>query len=228
MKSKPCIYKLYHEKQPEQFYIGQTKYFSTRLSQHINLLKSGSHYSKRLQRIINKFGIDGLRIEAIEYCDPKLLNERETYYLKSLEPLLNVYINDPFGGGHRWDDKHKEKLKGRAKNINGRKGANKGIMPSNLKFIQTDPHIKNKVRQKLLGRKAKPGEYLSRSRKIFQYSLSGERLAEYNSITEAASITGISHTTIVLQALGKRKSGGGFVWSYKAIESGVSKSKHVH
>jgi hypothetical protein len=55
----------------------------------------------------------------------------------------------------------------------------------------------------------------SRKKKVFQYSLSGEILAQYNSVAEASLETGISKTCISRCCRGERKSSSGFLWKYQ-------------
>ena len=55
----------------------------------------------------------------------------------------------------------------------------------------------------------------SRKKKVFQYSLNGEILALYNSVSEASRITGLSKTCISRCCRGERKSSSGFLWKYQ-------------
>lgn len=57
---------------------------------------------------------------------------------------------------------------------------------------------------------------LNRGRKIKQFSLDGDELAIYGSITEASLKTGVSRVVISFAVNGHRNSGGGFVW--KGVE----------
>ena len=55
----------------------------------------------------------------------------------------------------------------------------------------------------------------SRKKKVFQYSLNGEILALYNSVSEASRITGLSKTCISRCCRGERRSSSGFLWKYQ-------------
>ena len=59
------------------------------------------------------------------------------------------------------------------------------------------------------------GAKSSKSKRIFQYSINGEYIAEYRSINEAERHTGVSHQAIGKVARGKSKHAGGFIWSYE-------------
>ena len=52
-------------------------------------------------------------------------------------------------------------------------------------------------------------------RKIIQYTLTGEILNEFNSITEGAKQTGIGRRAIQANVSDRTKSSGGFIWKYK-------------
>ena len=53
------------------------------------------------------------------------------------------------------------------------------------------------------------------SRKILQYSKSGEFIREWTGAHEVERILGISHQNITQCCKGKRKSAGSFIWRYK-------------
>lgn len=58
----------------------------------------------------------------------------------------------------------------------------------------------------------------SKAERIAQYTLDGEKLAEYRSISVAAKITGIGRTAINNSLTGWSKSAGGYVWKYEMEE----------
>ena len=53
------------------------------------------------------------------------------------------------------------------------------------------------------------------SKKILQYSKSGEFIREWQSAAEVERVLGIDNSNITKCCKGKRKSAGGFVWKYK-------------
>ena len=55
----------------------------------------------------------------------------------------------------------------------------------------------------------------SKAKSIVQYSIVGEKIAEYKSITYASQLTGISRTAINNCLAGWCKTAGGYVWEYK-------------
>lgn len=81
----------------QEFYIGQSKSFKSRFKEHKNKLRSRSHHNERMQQACNKYGLENIRIEIIEICQPEELNEREVYYIA----LYNSYyygFNKTLGG----------------------------------------------------------------------------------------------------------------------------------
>lgn len=67
----------------------------------------------------------------------------------------------------------------------------------------------NKTREKM----SIPKPHLNRP--VIQYSLDGEFIKEFDSITKASSHISKSNPSIIENCLGKRKSSYGFIWRYK-------------
>ena len=95
-KYKQGIYKIYHLSNINQLYIGSAsgtyKYggFANRFNKHLRDLRANIHCNKKLQNFINKYGIDGLRMEIIELCSPEKCIEREQYYINLYNPFYNI------------------------------------------------------------------------------------------------------------------------------------------
>jgi hypothetical protein len=53
-----------------------------------------------------------------------------------------------------------------------------------------------------------------RKRKVYQYTFHGTLIAEFISVAEASSITGLSKSCISRCCRGERESSGGFIWKY--------------
>lgn len=69
-------------------YIGSSKNLYIRLKEHYNSLKKNKHYNKFLQRLYNKYGASFFKYDVLEFC--KNYIEKETYYIKLLNPQINV------------------------------------------------------------------------------------------------------------------------------------------
>lgn len=60
------------------------------------------------------------------------------------------------------------------------------------------------------------GERTAKTRKIVeQYTMNGDFVKEYRSLTEASLITGVASSNIGNVCNGKRKSAGNYIWKYK-------------
>lgn len=84
-KNKKGVYAFYIN---EHMYIGSSVNIYNRYKEHLASLKKGTHYNSFLQRCANKYGISNLNYKVLELCDNYI--ERETYYIKTLNPNMNV------------------------------------------------------------------------------------------------------------------------------------------
>ena len=75
---------------------------------------------------------------------------------------------------------------------------------SNLQWVT---HKQNIDKSHLLGNQRRPKKY------VYQYSLNGVLIGEYESVNEAFRQTGIRHISEC--AIGKRKTAGGYIWTYE-------------
>lgn len=76
---------------------------------------------------------------------------------------------------------------------------------------------KQMISAKLKGREIKKEWFANRLKKVYQYSINGEFIAEYESMTEASKKVGISSGQLSDCCRGKHKTGKGFVWSYTKL-----------
>ena len=74
--------------------------------------------------------------------------------------------------------------------------------------------IANRSKGELCPKCAKENAAIKRRKSVAQYSLSGELLTTYNSITEASKETGLLINAISHACSGKSKTCGGFIWKY--------------
>lgn len=96
MEIKGKIYRIYNTIN-NMSYIGQTTIdIEDRFKQHISNSKQGSH--SRLHLAISKYGVDKFRIELIEECPIKDLNEKEIFYIEKFNSYIEGY-NSTIGGG---------------------------------------------------------------------------------------------------------------------------------
>lgn len=82
-----CVYKIVNTIN-EDIYIGSTKYFSRRRSEHLYKLKKCIHPNKKLQELFNLNNNCFTFIVLETNCES--LKDREQYYIDLYKPILNV------------------------------------------------------------------------------------------------------------------------------------------
>lgn len=85
------IYKIYFEEHPELLYIGSTKDFVKRRSEHLRELKKNRHHSPILQNYYNKY--NNVIIEMVEECLEQSRLQVEQEYIDRLKPFFNIAIS---------------------------------------------------------------------------------------------------------------------------------------
>ena len=240
------IYKITN-KLNNKCYIGQSIDIENRWRQHI-------YESKTLRRgcqihlAINKDGIDNFTFEVLEECllDKSILNEREKYWIKYYNSFSGGYNMTPGGQGednyqydpeliHQlWDEGYSvgliqkivgcgrttinNRLKG-YKDYNSRTSHSRGILLAIKQGKMNHLHI---------------GDYYSFSneQKVFftnnitvhQYSINGDYIASYNSLSEAARAIGKvqsgNETNIgrCLKDTNNQKLAYGYQWSKEKVD----------
>lgn len=88
------VYKIFHIHNPDVLYIGSASSskkwregFKQRWIEHLKCLNKNNHHSPFLQRIVNKYGIEGLRFEILEKCSPDKCIQQEQIWLDSIKPF---------------------------------------------------------------------------------------------------------------------------------------------
>ncbi len=82
-----CIENLVNAKK----YIGLSKNLNTRKSDHFVDLDNGNHFNFKLQNSYNKHGKQNFTFYVIEYCSLDKLQERELYWIDTLDTIKSGY-----------------------------------------------------------------------------------------------------------------------------------------
>lgn len=82
-------------------YIGQSCHINRRFTEHKHTLKTNTCYNHHLQSAWNKYGENAFVFSIIEECKIEELNDREMYWIKSLDSFKNGYNLNEGGGGVR-------------------------------------------------------------------------------------------------------------------------------
>lgn len=174
-------------------YIGSSKDLVHRRCHHFWQLSKGIHHNSFLQRAYDKYGLDAFSFVVLEYCFVESLLDREQFYLDSIKDIYN--IRGTAGGGPEAGFRHS--LATRKKM---RQSALKRAKPSLLTRIK-------------VGQRPFPtGKDHHNSKAVNQYTLEGELMTSYTSISEAVRSTGIK--SISAACSGRYKTSGGFIWKY--------------
>lgn len=88
-KNKSGIYVI-KTKINNRFYIGSAINLYNRKHTHLTHLKQKKHCNSKLQRFVNKYGIDKLFFECLEVCEKEKLIQREQFYIDTLKPFYNI------------------------------------------------------------------------------------------------------------------------------------------
>lgn len=153
--------------------------------------------------------------EILEECSVEQLKEREKHYIKLFDSTnsKNGY-NSTLGGdgcfGCKWGtEKQIESLKNR-RSYAGELNPNYG----NNHTQQT----KDKIRESKIGKKLSDETIIKKSKPVNQYTLEGIFIKTWIGASQAMKELGIDKASISRVCNGKKKSAGGFYWSYNNQE----------
>lgn len=88
-KNKSGIY-IIKTKINNKFYVGSAINLYGRKQTHLTHLKKEKHCNAKLQRFVNKYGIDKLFFECLEFCEKENLIIKEQFYIDTLKPFFNI------------------------------------------------------------------------------------------------------------------------------------------
>jgi len=98
---KTGVYKIYHSQFPNKLYIGSASRdfsirkndigFLVRWRKHLTELKNNKHGNIKLQRVVNKYGINGLIFDIVELCKSSICIKREIFHADNLTSYKNGY-----------------------------------------------------------------------------------------------------------------------------------------
>jgi len=129
-----------------KIYVGSSKHLHIRIErEHKGELKRNAHGNKHLQRHCNKYGIDDLVFEILEFCPEEHLtngDKREQYWMDLLQPKFN---NRPSAESNR-GYKHTAAAKEKCKTMLGKKhteAAKEKMRQAALGRVFTKEHLAN-------------------------------------------------------------------------------------
>ena len=224
MRNTSGVYKIQSILNPEKFYIGSSQNIGRRFTEHKHHLLRNTHYNIKLQRYVNKHGIENLVFLIIEPCLPDFLLIREQFYIDTLNPFFNINPNAESCLGCKRSDESKEKYKIAAKNqqrtLEWNKNiskANKGKTPWN-KGSEWGQEVKDNISMGKTGlplplriiKEKSPRRY------VIQYDLNFKYINSWRTASEASRQTGLRRKTISERCnLKSEKPYKGFYFRYE-------------
>lgn len=133
-KNKSGIYKI-TTKTDDRVYIGSAHCLYTRVKVHFTLLRQGTHCNSKLQRFVNKYGVDNIEFTIVELCEKDRLLEREQYYIDSLCPYFNLCPLARNSAGYKFTEEQLKKLS----------DIRKGVYPEHLRNTNNTPEARLKI-----------------------------------------------------------------------------------
>lgn len=154
---KSCIYKISNSIN-SRIYIGSAINFQNRKAKHLRQLKFNQHTNNKLQRFVNKYGLDKLLFEIIEHCEKEKLIEREQFYIDKFNCVKNGF-NILVTAGSWLNNKHSKKSKEKMSAIK------MGVQTKGMLGKKHSEEIKMKIAKKAFGRKQDEKTILKRIKK---------------------------------------------------------------
>lgn len=221
-------------------YIGSTKNIGHRFHEHLSKLKGDYHTNKHLQAAFNKYGESSFKFEILRETSETILRRAEQFYINKYQSINPKYgYNKAVVVSNAWDDLEKPIIKkerfyfgcydkkgklvkvfktidavynflgGRYTRVYDAVNSNLTLTANNYYWLRlnVDKHkFENVI--KVAFRKG-------RHRKIKQYNLNGNFVAEWNSAVEAAKALKLSSFNIT-RCLKKDNIYKNYKWFYSA------------
>jgi len=232
-----CIYKI-ESLIKKRIYIGSAVDYNSRIRIHKHQLLKNKHHSQKLQRHVNKYGIDDLVFSILEdSISLENLIKKEQYYIDLINPYFNICKIAGSSLGSKRTKEFCEKLSELHKNnkywVNKKHTEESKLKMSEAhkKMIgvlspkygkEVSKETRNKMRQNRLGKKhsleTKQKMSISNNnpgKSIYQYDLNMSFIKKWDKLKLASDTLLIRSTAITNCLTGISKTSGGFIWKYE-------------
>lgn len=108
-QKKSGVYKMTNIKSND-FYIGSSRNIYNRYYSHWHMLKNVDHPNSKIRNHASIFGKDTFIFEVLEYCDEKIMKDREQYYCDLLKPTYNAWPTVYSAKNRTYSEKQKKTL----------------------------------------------------------------------------------------------------------------------
>lgn len=214
--SKSGIYKIINIIN-NKIYVGSSINMYQRIHHHVSELKRQKHCSPYLQKVFNKYKLENLNFEIIEYCDKEDLINREQYYIDNLKPDYNIckIAGSLLGVKKSEASKLKQSL-----SMMGKKQSVEHVLKRIKNRKVTKPKFNYLGKCSIKGYKRSKEsiekQISKRQRAILQLDINNNLINEFISIKEAEAF--VKDRQIWHYCNNKRKDLKGYIWKYKSIE----------
>lgn len=204
--SKNGVYKIYHINKPDRLYIGSSfrknnkqckKGVYGRWIEHFSRLKYNKHHSPKLQNLINKYGIDGIRFEIIWYCDnncsQETIRKKELEYISFYESHTKKGLNcknETYMNYQTYD----------------------ASIKSSERMRKYNPMFNKDTVEKMLNTMYEMEIY----EPILLFTLDGKLVGEFKSTTYASKYLNRDSSNVIRAAKGEFKKSGNHIVIYKS------------
>lgn len=177
----------------QRIYIGSAIQFRKRRDKHFNELKKNKHHSNKLQRFVNKYGIESITFHILEFVSSNKLYEVEQQYLDNYQPFFNTSLNAiSFRLGKKNTEEHRRKIS----------------------IAQTGKVLSIEHRNNIMitHHSRKDG----RSSEIIQLTRLGAFVKEWPCLTNIIEVLSFNREGISNNLNNRSMSSSGYIWIYKS------------
>ena len=217
MKNKGIVYKV-SLKESEESYIGvTTKGLESRRKDHLKKSKKGKCYA--FQNAISTYGEEAFTWSQMETASSTdELAKIEKSYILEYNSKEEGYNSDS-GGGIKKTVYQYDLLTGKLVTKHPSLSVAGALVNANKQDLSSVCLNVNKVFRGFYWTYDFVEKFIPlkdlRRKKVQQYTIEGEFINEFNSVSEASKQTGYNKTSIAKVCRRERKSSGGYHWKYK-------------
>lgn len=200
-------------------YVGQSIDIEKRWAEHKSIYNHPRCSNYHIYRAFRKYGIENFSFSVIEECEQSLLNEREKFWIQHYNSFECGYNMTVGGDGTEmisrsdihelWDDGFS--VSDIATKIDCSPVTVSRVISCYDKYDKAESMRRGKVWHR------KP---------VAQYGLDGVHIRDFDSISSASNVTGISSDGISACCNKRLKSAGGYMWSFD-IENEVERYEDI-
>lgn len=190
-------------------YIGSAVNLAVRKGTHFSQLRNNKHHNSHLQNFANKYGINSLIFDVLEFCEKTVLLEREQYYFTQYENRFNLCEIAGNSLNRKFSTESKIKISESLK-----KAGLKGIPKSeNTKKAMRKPKTKEHSDKIKLAQK-------SVIKTVYQYDFNFNLINTFESLSETAKKTNFNRQQISACCNNKKQNSvKGFIFTFCEINN---------